>query len=91
MEDLPSGVLENLLEYNRYGRYTLGRNGMVWENSTCIYPMDTWNTPEQAIEILHSTGELSDREFAALLQELGEDYPDLTQLQVNPSPGQPSG
>lgn len=44
--DLPEEVQENLYMYRRWGRYTLGRNGIVWENSTCLYPFHPFDLPD---------------------------------------------
>lgn len=76
LESLPHLTIQYLLEYKRYGRYTLGRNGMVWENSTCVYPLDLW-TPapkqEEAVPLYENTGELTLEEMQQIVADIPEE------------------
>lgn len=46
ISSLPVELQDQLYLNRRVGRYTLGKNYMVWENSTCMYPTDPWAIPE---------------------------------------------
>ena len=40
LSDLPGEVQDGLMDNSRFGKYTLAPGGVVWENSTCIYPFE---------------------------------------------------
>ena len=44
LSDLSEEVQENLHMYRRWGRYTLGRRNIVWENGTCLYPFEPFGS-----------------------------------------------
>ena len=43
-ESLDFEVIDELYYNSRYGRYTRSSNGMIWENKTCIYPTEPWQS-----------------------------------------------
>jgi hypothetical protein len=51
ISSLPVELQDQLYLERRVGRYSLGRNHMAWENSTCIYPLDPWAIPDPGLDL----------------------------------------